>query len=120
MKPVSKQTETEFISLVLKCKDSLLKLVSNCTDMVLFSSVQVSQESGEMALKDVTNMAQNKLLARSNFQKRPQQLKQHFLLSSVSKASYRNYFPSINIPRSSVPMCYIVNLKDLLKQNRDS
>lgn len=37
-----------------------------------------------------------------------------------SKTFYRNGFPSLNIPVSSVPMCYTANVKDFLKQNKNS
>lgn len=33
---------------------------------------------------------------------------------------YRNRFPSLNIPVNAVPVCYTANVKDFLKQNKNS
>lgn len=109
------------MSLALNCKGSLLKIVSNCTDMVLSSSVQVSQESGELELKSLPQCGTKQVTSKKQI---PKKAAATGAISPAeqwgSKASYRNGLPYLNIPGSSVPMCYIANLKDFLKQNEDS
>lgn len=89
--------------------------------MVLLSSDQVSQEFGEMALKGLSQHGTNQVTSEKQLPKRTTATEATFRAELYgSKASYRTGFPSLNIPRSSVLMCYIANLKDFLEQNKDS
>jgi len=57
--------------------------VCSCTDIVLLSSVQVSQDSGEKALKGLSQSGTKEVTSKKQIPKRATELTQYFLLRSA-------------------------------------